>query len=153
MNNVVAFPSPMSNRRTPVAIEVIVAPAADLWVAWLRLPCGRFVALERTPDEWHALADARAYAARHAIPVTVRSKPVAVALDEPAPHRPGEISIWPDPEDGGSWRVDHTSASGDSVGIVGSAFSLDEAVHIARDAARRLNATFVEPNPFLGGAA
>ena len=153
MSNVVAFPSPMSNRRTPIAVEVIVTPAADLWVAWLRLPCGRFVALERTPDEWHALQDARAYADRHAIPVTVRRDSLSVALAEPAPHRPGEISIWPDPEDGGCWRVDHTSASGDSVGIVGSAFSLDEAMAIARDAARRLGATFDEPRSPLGGAA
>lgn len=153
MSKVVAFPSPMSTQRTPVAVEVIVAPAADLWVAWLKLPDGRFVALERTPDDWHAMSDARAYAKRHGIPVTWRAIPLAVELDEPTPHRPGEISIWPDMEDGGCWRVDHTSASGDSGGIVGTAFSLDEAVRIAREAARRLGATFDEGENALGGSA
>lgn len=121
MSNVVAFPSPMSN--------------------------------QRTPDEGHAMSDARAYAKRHGIPVTWRDRPLAVGLDEPTPHRPGEISIWPDPEDGGCWRVDHTSASGDSGTIVGSAFSLDEAMRIARDAAVRFGATFDEPSPHFGGAA
>ncbi|WP_267428233.1 hypothetical protein [Methylobacterium sp. GC_Met_2] len=153
MSKVVAFPSPMSTQRTPVAVEVIVAPAADLWVAWLKLPDGRFVALERTPDDWHAMSDARAYAKRHGIPVTWRTIPLTVELDEPTPHLPGEISIWPDMEDGGCWRVDHTSASGDSGGIVGTAFSLDEAVTIAREVAQRLNATFGEPSSQFGGAA
>ncbi|MCJ2052611.1 hypothetical protein [Methylobacterium sp. J-070] len=153
MTNVVAFPSPMSNQRTPIAIEVVVAPLCDLWVAWLRLPTGYYTALERTPDEWHALRDARAYAARHNIPVTVHSKPLAVVLDQPQAACRGEISIWPDPDGGGCWRVDHVSASGDSAAIVGSAFSFGEAVTIARDAAARLSANFDDPFSNFGGAA
>ncbi|MBE7197749.1 MAG: hypothetical protein INR70_08105, partial [Parafilimonas terrae] len=51
------------------------------------------------------------------------------------------------------WRIDHTSASGNSGALVGTAFSLDEAVRIARDAAVRFNATFDEPSPHFGGAA
>ena len=145
MTNVIAFPSPLSNARTPIAVEVIVAPQVDQWVAWLRLPTGYFTALERTPDEWHALRDARAYAARHGIPVTVHSKPLAVALDQPPATGRGEVTIWPDPDGGGCWRVDHVSASGDSAAIVGSAFSFGEAVAIAREAAARLGATFDGP--------
>lgn len=153
MSNVVAFPSPMSNRQTPIALEVIVAPQADVWVAWLRLPTGYYTALERTPDEWHALRDARAYAARHKIRVTVHSKPLAVMLEQVPAKSPGEIAIWPDPDGGGCWRVDHVSASGDSAAIVGSAFSFGEAVTMARDAASRLGATFDDPFSNFGGAA
>lgn len=153
MTNVIAFPSPLSTRKTPIAVEVIVAPQVDMWVAWLRLPTGYYTALERTPDEWHALRDARAYAARHNIPVTAHSKPLAVVLDEPRAAGRGEITIWPDPDGCGCWRVDHVSASGDSAAIVGSAFSFGEAVAIARDAARRLGATFDDPSSHLGGAA
>lgn len=142
--SIVPFPSPLSNERTPAAVEVIVAPLADLWVAWLRHPTGRYIALERTPDEWHALSDARTYAKRHGISVTVLREPLAVVLDQPAPHRPGEISVWPDMESGGCWRIDHTSASGNSVGIIGTAFSFEEAVAIAREAARRTGAVFDE---------
>ena len=152
MTNVVAFPSPMVSDRTPAAVEVIVAPAANLWVAWLRLPAGQFIALERTSDQWHALADARAYARRHSIPVTVLRDPLAVKLDTPATSGRGWISIWPDPEDGGCWRVDHVSEFGDSAGIVGSAFSFEAAVTIARDAAQRTGATFNYPSD-PGGAA
>lgn len=154
MTNVISFPVRMVDERTPPAVEVIVAPipAANVWVAWLRLPCGRFIALERTSDRWHALSDARAYARRHAIPVTVLREPLAVKLDTPPTPGRGWISIWPDPEDGGSWRVDHVSNSGDSAGIVGSAFSFEEAVVIARAAAQRTGATFDYP-PTLGGAA
>lgn len=152
MMNVIAFPSPMVSDRTPAAVEVIVAPVADMWVAWLRLPAGQFIALERTSDEWHALADARAYARRHAIPVTVLREPLAVKLDTPATPGRGWISIWPDPEDGGCWRVDHVSESGDSAGIVGSAFSFDGAVAIAREAAQRTGATFDFPST-LGGVS
>lgn len=153
MTNVVVFPSPLATRKTPIAIEVIIAPQADLWVAWLRLPTGYFIALERTPDEQHAMSDARAYAKRYGIPMTWRDTPLAVGLAEPYPHRPGEISIWPDAADGGCWRIDHTSASGNSGALVGTAFSLEEAVRIARDAAVRLNAIFDEPSPHFGGAA
>lgn len=153
MSTIVPFPSPMSNARTPVALEVIVAPLADLWVAWLRLPTGYYTALERTPDQEHALRDARAYAGRHGIPVTVHSKPLAVMLDEAPAKAPGEIAIWPDPDGGGCWRVDHVSASGHSASIVGSAFSFGEAVTIARDAAARLGATFDDPFSNFGGAA
>ncbi|MCJ2067354.1 hypothetical protein MKK75_00805, partial [Methylobacterium sp. J-030] len=82
MGSVVAFPSPMSTQRTPVAVEVIVCPTAGVWISWLLLPCGRYVALERTPDKEHALRDARAYSARHhGIPVSVLSGPLAVVLD------------------------------------------------------------------------
>lgn len=153
MSNVVAFSSPMSNQWAPIAIEVIVAPQADLWVAWLRLLTGYYTALERTPDEWHALRNARAYAARHGIPVTVHSRPLAVVLDEPPAAGRGEITIWPDPNGGGCWRVDYVPASGDSSAIIGRAFSLGEAVTIARDAAQRLSATFDDPFSNFGGAA
>ena len=37
MSNVVCFPSPLSTRKTPIAVEVIVAPQVDQWVAWLRI--------------------------------------------------------------------------------------------------------------------
>jgi hypothetical protein len=154
MSNVISFPVRMVDERTPPAVEVIVAPipAADIWVAWLRLSCGRFIALERTSDHWHALSDARAYARRHAIPVTVLRKPLAVKLDTPPTPGRGWISIWPDPEDGGSWRVDHVSEHGDSAGILASAFSFEEAVVIAREAASRTGAVFEDPS-HLGGAA
>lgn len=151
MTKIVAFPSPMVNDRTPVAVEVIVAPVADIWVAWLRLPCGRYIALERTSNHWHALADARAYAARHSVPVTVLREPLAVKLDTPARPGLGWISIWPDPEDGGCWRIDHVSESGDSAGIIGSAFSFEGAVAIAHEAAARTGATFDAPR-IMGGA-
>ncbi len=75
-------------------------------------------------------------------------EPLAVKLDTPATPGRGWISIWPDPEDGGSWRVDHVSESGDSAGNVGSAFSFDGAVAIAREAAQRTGAIFDE-----GGSA
>ncbi|MCJ2068389.1 hypothetical protein MKK75_06120 [Methylobacterium sp. J-030] len=106
---------------------------------------GRYVALERTPDKEHALRDARAYSARHhGIPVSVLSGPLAVVLDRSVPsrRRQGEISIWLDKRAGDRWRVDHWSASGDSVGSVGAAASLSDAVALARDAATRLGATF-----------
>lgn len=151
MTNVVPFPSRMVDERTPPATEVIVAPVADMWVAWLRLPAGQFIALERTSDEWRALADARAYARRHAVSVTVLREPLALMPDEPAAPGRGWISVWPDPEDGGSWRVDHVSASDDSARIVGTAFSFDAAVDIARKAAQRTGATFDYPST-LGGA-
>ncbi|TXN76072.1 hypothetical protein FV228_01540 [Methylobacterium sp. WL18] len=153
MSKIVAFPSPLSTRKTPIAVEVIVAPQVDMWVAWLRLPTGYFTALERTLDEHHAMSDARAYAKRYGIPVTWRNTPLAIGLAEPIPNRPCEISIWPDPEGGGCWRIDHTSASGDCGALVGTAFSLDEAVQIARDAAVRLGTTFEDPSHHFGGAA
>lgn len=61
--------------------------------------------------------------------------------------------MWPDPDGGGFWRVDHISASGASAAIVGSAFSFREAVAIARNAAQCHGAAFDNSSPNFGGAA
>ncbi|MGU3407699.1 hypothetical protein [Methylobacterium brachiatum] len=152
MTNVVAFPlrrMPLIDRRTPPGVEVILAPLADQWVAWVRTPAGRLVALECTPIRDHALSDARIYAARIGIPLTIRDTPLGAAE---APDM-GEIYIWPNPKDGGCWGVEHVSASGDSSALLATAFSFDEAVTIARAEAKRLGALFNDGDTPCGGNA
>lgn len=152
MTNVIAFPirrMPLIDRRTPPGVEVILAPLADQWVAWVRTPAGRLVALEYTPIRDHALSDARIYAARIGIPLIIRDTPLR-ARETPDI---GEVYVWPNPEDGGGWGVEHVSASGDSSALLATAFSFDEAVTIARAEARRLGVTFDEGGSPLGGSA
>ncbi len=67
VSNVVAFPSPLVSDRTPPAVEVIVARLRIFGLRGFACP-PPIHRLERTSDEWHALADARAYAKRHGIP-------------------------------------------------------------------------------------
>jgi hypothetical protein len=140
---------PLIDRRTPPGVEVILAPLADQWVAWVRTPAGRLVALEYTPIRDHALSDAKAYATRMAIPLTIRDTPIGAA-DTPDM---GEVYIWPSAENGGCWGVEHASASGDSSTLLATAFSFDEAFTLARAAAQRLGATFDEGESPLGGSA
>ncbi|TXN76170.1 hypothetical protein FV228_01340 [Methylobacterium sp. WL18] len=152
MTNVVAFPlrrMPLIDRRIPPGTEVILAPLADQWVAWVRTPAGRLVALEYTSIRDHALSDARIYAARFSIPLTIRDTPLGAAGAADM----GEVYIWPNPEDSGCWGVEHVSASGDSSAILATALSFDEAVNIARTEAKRLGATFNDGTAPLGGSA
>ncbi len=48
------------------------------------------------------------------------------------PNPRGEVFIFPCEMDGGSWGVEHVSASGDSVGFLGSFLGWNEAVSRAR---------------------
>ncbi|MCJ2069670.1 hypothetical protein MKK75_12870 [Methylobacterium sp. J-030] len=139
------------NDRTPYGVEVVLAPHGDGWAAWVRLASGRTVALEITDDRAHALADAEGYAARVGCSLTVRSTPAGGEPDRPTMR--GLIYIWPNSAGGGSWGIEHESESGDSSSLLATAFSFNEAVTIARDAAQRLNATFNDPSSHFGGAA
>lgn len=139
------------DERTPYGVAVVVAPHGDAWAAWVHLASGRTVALEITDDRAHALADAEAYAARVGCPFTVRSTPAGSEPNQPAAR--GLIYIWPHPQDGGGWSIEHESVHGDSSSLLATALSRDEAVRIARDAARRLGATFDDPSSTFGGAA
>jgi hypothetical protein len=56
--------------------------------------------------------------------------------------RHSTIWIYPCALDSGGWAVEHTSRSGDSAAYLGSFFSLDEAVSVARHWATRLGADF-----------
>ena len=154
MDNIIAFPRlPWMDARTPRGVEVIVAPLAGAWVAWVRLPGGRVVALESTQDRAHVLRDATAYADRFGILLTIRTIPLSDKTPDPALARGGDLYVWPNPEDGGSWCVEHVSASGDASAMIATAFSFGEAVALAREAAQRLSATFVEGGGSLGGDA
>lgn len=84
------------------------------------------------------------------IPLRVEGTPLGAS---PEPARRGDVYIWPSPEDGGCWGVEHLSASGNSSALLATAFSFDEAVTIARSEARRLGATFDDPSSTFGGAA
>ena len=154
MDNIIAFPRlPLVNERTPQGVEVILAPLAGAWVAWVRLHNGRVVALETTPDRAHALRDATAYADRFGILLTIRTVPLGDDAPDPALAHGGDLYVWPSPEDGGSWCIEHVSASGDASAMIATAFSFGEAVALARETARRIGATFTEDGGSLGGDA
>lgn len=59
-----------------------------------------------------------------------------------APNPRGTIEVYPCDVDGGSWAVDHTSASGDNSARIGIRFALEDAIRLARRTAAETNADF-----------
>lgn len=156
MGIVVPFPNlPLIDASTPPARAVIVAPFHDgQWVAWVQGARGRPVVLEATSNREQVIDDARTYAARHMIPLRIQGAPLTADEMLPTPGTGGEVWVQPSERDGGSWDVEHVSASGDTMAIVANAFSFGEAVAKARKIARQYGATFDEGDtPFGGDAA
>ena len=155
MGVVVPFPNlPLIGASTPPACAVIVAPhPGGQWIAWVQAARGRPVVLEATSNREQVIDDARTYAARHMIPLRIQDAPLAADEAPPTPGTGGEVWVQSSERDGGSWDVEHISASGDTMAVIANSFSFDGAVAIARDAAARLGATFEDPYPHFGGAA